>query len=218
MRKIIGALLLLAAGMTNMNAAWAADNLFKDYAYGTDKKTYATVKGFYNCTKSVGQDALCRNKVDFLGRQFTLSLLFSDAKLTMVSLMTAFSQAAYSDVRAALNKTFTIVRMSDDKTVVDIAELFDTPSDQDLEAMVNRYESLGLSSGKFTYTFLEGKFDLQGSENLVGVLASQPDNIRAADMVVASMPPFNALVIRFSFPKFDSKRIDEKQAKPVEAF
>lgn len=199
--------------------ALAEDNLFKGYAYHSPLESYSVAKGYYDCSAEVGGTARCIDDVDFIGSKFTAALIFSGGKLIMVSLISTFDQELYAKSYTTLSKTFTIVSMMDDKTLLDVIDLAATVKSKDeYRSKVSNFESVGLGAGNLTYTFLEGAEVKANLRNAASMLAAAPDNVRSADLMLTGQGADAALLIRFNYPKLEANKIREALKEPVEAF
>lgn len=199
--------------------ALAEDNLFKGYAYHSPLESYSVAKGYYDCSAEVGGTARCIDEVDFIGSKFTAALIFSGGKLIMVSLISAFDQELYAKSYTTLSKTFTIVSMMDDKTLLDVIDLAATVKSKDeYRSKVSNFENVGLGAGNLTYTFLEGAEVKANLRNAASMLAAAPDNVRSADLMLTGQGADAALLIRFNYPKLEANKIREALKEPVEAF
>lgn len=214
--KCFAATVALFVGTQN---ALADDNLFKGYAYNSPLESYSVAKGYYDCSEEIGGTARCIDDVDFIGNKFTAALIFSGGKLRMVSLMSEFDQELYAKAITTLSKTFTFVSMMDDKTLLDVIDLAATAKSKDeYRSKFTNFESVGLSTGNLTYTFLEGTEVKTNLRNAASMLAAAPDNVRSADLMLAGQGAESGLLIRFSFPKLEANKILEASKEPAEAF
>lgn len=219
MLKKIASFAFVAAGIFAFAQSAAADEkLFKNYVYQSPLANYTEATGYYDCSEDVGGTARCIDDVDFLEEKFTVALVFSGDKLIMVSLISPFDQDLYGKAIAGLSKTFTLVSMTDDKSMLDVVEVARKVSSKDeLTAKLSNFEQVGLTSGSLTYTFLEG-VNAKGQSNAVSALNASPENIRSAELVLAGEGADAGVLIRFSFPRLEANKIIQASKKPVEAF
>ena len=219
MLKKIASFAFVAAGIFAFAQSAAADEkLFKNYVYQSPLANYTEAAGYYDCSEDVGGTARCVDDVDFLEEKFTVALVFSGDKLIMVSLISPFDQDLYGKAIAGLSKTFTLVSMTDDKSVLDVIEVARKVSSKDeLTAKLSNFEQVGLTSGSLTYTFLEG-VNAKGQPNAVSALNASSENIRSAELVLAGEGADAGVLIRFSFPRLEANKIIQAAKKPVEAF
>ncbi|QAY92693.1 hypothetical protein [Pseudomonas sp. ACM7] len=188
-------------------SAAAEEKLFKNYVYQSPLANYTEAAGYYDCSEDVGGTARCIDDVDFLEEKFTVALVFSGDKLIMVSLISPFDQDLYGKAIAGLSKTFTLVSMTDDKSMLDVIEVAKKVSSKDeLTAELSNFEQVGLTSGSLTYTFLEG-VNAKGQPNAVSALNASPENIRSAELVLAGEGADAGVLIRFSFPRLEANKI-----------
>lgn len=200
-------------------SAQAEDNLFKNYAYDSPLDSYTVEKGYYDCSEDVGGTARCIDDVDFIGNKFSAALVFSDGKLIMVSLFSPFDQALYSKALTTIAKTFTLVSMTDDKTLLDVLDLAATAKNQnEFQSKVANYESVGLSAGNLTYSFLEGNKVKSSYRNASSMLAAAPDATRSAELMLTGQGAEALLLVRFSYPKFEVNKARKASEEPAEAF
>ncbi|CAN7365279.1 hypothetical protein LJR277_002098 [Pseudomonas sp. LjRoot277] len=219
MLKRIASFAFAAAGIFAFaQSAAAEEKLFKNYVYQSPLANYTEAAGYYDCSEDVGGTARCIDDVDFLEEKFTVALVFSGDKLIMVSLISPFDQDLYGKAIAGLSKTFTLVSMTDDKSMLDVVEVAKKVSSKDeLTAKLSNFEQVGLTSGSLTYTFLEG-VNAKGQPNAVSALNASPENIRSAELVLAGEGADAGVLIRFSFPRLEANKIIQAAKKPVEAF
>ncbi|WP_460163596.1 hypothetical protein [Pseudomonas sp. S2_F03] len=218
LKKFASFALVAASIFVFAQGAAAEDKLFKNYVYQSPLANYTEATGYYDCSEDVGGTARCIDDVDFLEEKFTVALVFSSDKLIMVSLISPFDQDLYGKAIARLSKTFTLVSMSDDKSVLDVVEVAKKVSNKDeLTAKLSNFEQVGLTSGSLTYTFLEG-VNARGQSNAVGALSASPENTRSAELVLAGEGADAGLLIRFSFPQLEANKVIQAAKKPVEAF
>ena len=213
---VLGAVVGLLAGMQN---ALADNNLFKGYAYHTPLENFTTAKGYYDCSAEIGGTARCIDDVDFVGTKFTGALIFSDGKLVMVSLVTPYEQGAYTKAYTTLSKTFMLISMTDDKTLLDLVDLAATSkSKEQYLSKASSYENVGLSAGNLTYTFLEGAEVKPNLRSALSMLAVAPDTARSADLIISGQGPETNLIMRFAYPKFEINKAVKEAQEPAEAF
>lgn len=216
-KKMLVGLLVGGGMLSSALSASAADNLFKSYAYGSPMSSYTKAKGYYDCSESFGVTAKCLDGVEFLGKEFTAGLVFSNSKLIMVALMSEYDQSLYATAMGSIAKTFRLSSISDNKSHLDVVELAaKTSSRAEFASQLSNYESAALAGGNVVYTFLEG-VDKKNT-NTTSLLAASPDNTRAAEIMLTSNDTETGLIIRFSYPKFEANKISEAAKKPVESF
>lgn len=220
MLKKIALIAVAITGIFTFAPSMAAENkLFKNYVYDSAISRYTKAAGYYDCSEDVGAVARCIDDVSFLDEKFTLALIFEGEKLSRVVLMGDFEQTLYVKALGGLNKTFTLVSMTDDKSILDLVEIAKkVKTEAEFTARISNYEQLALSSGNLTYTFLEGVSG-QNQPNAVTLVMKSPENTRAAELVVFDdEDDESGLWIRFSFPQLEGKKVTEALNKPVEAF
>jgi hypothetical protein len=220
MLKKIASFAFSAAGIFAFaQSAAAEEKLFKNYVYQSPLANYTEAAGYYDCSEDVGGKAKCIDDVDFLDEKFTVALVFAGDKLIMVSLISPFDQDLYGKAIVGLSKTFTLVSMTDDKSMLDVIEVAKKVSSKDeLTAKLSNFEQVGLtSSGSLTYTFLEG-VNAKGQPNAVSALNASLENIRSAELILAGEGPDAGVLIRFSFPRLGANKVIQAAKKSVEAF
>ena len=220
MPKRIFAIALAAMGaITGMQSALASDNLFKSCAYDSPLANYTEAAGFYDCSADVGATARCLDDVGFIDHKFTASLVFSGDKLVIVSLFTPYDRDVFARSIGALSKTFGLLALTDGKSVLDLVDLAGKVKNKDeYAAKLSNYESVALAANDLTYTFFEGITSASGASSAHSVVASAPDNIRGADLIVSGEGDESMIIIKFSFPKLDEHKMAQQAKKPVEAF
>lgn len=210
------------AGLTLLFAsshASAEDVIFKSYVHDSPITSYTATQGYYDCSEDIGAKALCLDGVKFIDQDFTAVLVFSAEKLISVSLVAGFDQALYAKAIGALTQSFTLVTLADSNSQLDLLDLANkSASRADYTTALANYESVGLNSGNLTYTFVEKNVTVKGYKSFVTALATAPDNARTAELMVASEGADNNVMIRFSLPKLEAKKIMSEVNKPVEKF
>jgi len=218
LKKLASSVLVAGALLASAQGAFAEEKLFKNYVYQTPLAKFTEAAGYYDCSQDVGGTARCIDDVDFLEEKFTVALIFSGDKLMMVSLISPFDQNLYVKAVAGLSKSFTLVSMSDDKSVLDLVDTTrKAKSREEFSAKITNFEQVGLTAGSLTYTFLEG-VNAKGQPNAVSALAAAPENTRSAELVLAGQGADAGLLIRFTFPRLEANKILAEAKKPVEDF
>lgn len=218
LKKLASFVLVAGALLASAQGALAEEKLFKNYVYQTPLAKFTEAAGYYDCSEDVGGTARCIDDVDFLEEKFTVALIFSGDKLMMVSLISPFDQNLYVKAVAGLSKSFTLVSMSDDKSVLDLMDTTrKAKSREEFSAKITNFEQVGLTGGNLTYTFLEG-VNAKGQPNAVSALAAAPENTRSAELVLAGQGADAGLLIRFTFPRLEANKILAEAKKPVEDF
>lgn len=213
----VGAVLGMGMLLGALNAN-AADYLFKNYAYGSALADYKEADGYYDCSEEVGGVARCIDDVSFLGNEFSLTLVFSRAKLIMVELISDYDSDAFTTAFGTLSKTFKVSTMSDGKSQLDIVKLAATATQDELETASANYTSGVAEDGTLTYTFYEGVDPNKRFRSTPRQLETLPDNVRAADLAISWEGEDPALIIRFFFPKLETNKIIEAAKRPAESF
>ncbi|WP_439821954.1 hypothetical protein ACSPX5_14045 [Pseudomonas sp. HLG18] len=218
LKKLASSVLVAGTLLASAQGAFAEEKLFKNYVYQTPLAKFTEAAGYYDCSEDVGGTARCIDDVDFLEEKFTVALIFSGDKLMMVSLISPFDQNLYVKAVAGLSKSFTLVSMSDDKSVLDLVDTTrKAKSREEFSAKITNFEQVGLTGGNLTYTFLEG-VNAKGQPNAVSALAAAPENTRSAELVLAGQGADAGLLIRFTFPRLEANKILAEAKKPIEEF
>ncbi|MFW6753969.1 hypothetical protein ACKUG4_25160 [Pseudomonas glycinae] len=218
LKKLASSVLVAGALLASAQGAFAEEKLFKNYVYQTPLAKFTEAAGYYDCSEDVGGTARCIDDVDFLEEKFTVALIFSGDKLMMVSLISPFDQNLYVKAIAGLSKSFTLVSMSDDKSVLDLVDTTrKAKSREEFSAKITNFEQVGLAGGNLTYTFLEG-VNAKGQPNAVSALAAAPENTRSAELLLAGQGADAGLLIRFTFPRLEANKVFAEAKKPVESF
>lgn len=217
-KLIMGVLVGMGMLATSLSAA-AADNLFKNYVYGAPLESYE-VDGYYDCSEDIGGIARCIDDVDFIGYKFTAALAFSGSKFITVTLVSPYDSDLHATALGSLAKTFKLSLLSDDRSQLDIVQATALARSRDeLSAKITNFEGAATTSGgKVTYTFFEGVDKDKKFSTVTSQLATLPDNVRAADIMVTGEGADTVVLIRFSFPKQESNKVVEAAKKPVESF
>ena len=187
-KKALAAVLAATGMLTGMQNAMGEDNLFKKYAYDTPIAKYTEAAGYYDCSSEIGVTARCLDDVDFLDQKFIAALVFSGDKLRLVSLFAPYERDLYGRAIGALTKTFTLVSLTDGKSVLDLVELARKSKNEDeYTAKLSNYESVALTANDLTYSFVEGltPADAQGAANVHSLMNSAPANIRGAEFILS---------------------------------
>lgn len=209
--KLLATFAILAAGAQ----ANAQDKLFKEYVYGSPYSAFANQAGYYDCSAEVQAKALCIDDVPFAGHDYTAALVFSKDKLFMLSLLAELDQERYVSTVGALAKSFNLLMLSDGSSQLDMVELAKTSrNNSEYAAKISSYESVAMNAGDITYTFFEGAKPGRSERNITDVLKNAPDNMRSAEVLIQD----EYLIVRFSYPKFEAKKLQKSLSKPVESF
>lgn len=216
-RMIMG----LLAGMgflVGSQSAVAADNLFKNYEYGSALASYKEADGYYDCSEDVGGVARCIDDVDFIGNKFTAALVFSGSKLISVSLISSFDADLFATSIGTLLKTFRLSALSDGRSQLDVIQVSATSTRDELASKIMNFEGGAADDGTLTYTFFEGVDGSKKYPTMTSQVAALPDNVRAAEVVLTGEGQESSLLISFSFPKLEAKKVSAAASKPAEAF
>lgn len=203
---------VLAAGLC-MGAlvpiASAGVNLFKDYAQGTPIDRYTRSAGYYDCSTST-QKARCTDGFDFVGEKFTVALYFREDRLDMVALIAPYKQSLYPKVSAALAKTFNIISMENESSLIDMVTLRNTATQDEYVKKFVAFEGAALSAGDLTYSYLEVP-DTAGYADVGAILAAAPEDVRRAAVRLVSNSQASSVVVRFDLPNVSYKHASTEQ-------
>jgi hypothetical protein len=218
LNKIYALPLFMLAIIAGTENAVAADNLFKNYVYDSPSASYTEAAGYRDCSSQVGATAKCI-ELTFVEHKFTASLVFKNDKLAMVSLLSPVDRELYLRAMDAVKKNFDMAAISDGKTLLDLLYLASkSTSAEDAATQFSNYESAALNAGNITYTFIENGMSISGAENFRHLVELAPANTRTVDIVINGIGNDAYLIIKFSFPKLDQKKLDLQSRKPVESF
>lgn len=214
--KALAAALAAMAMMSGMQNAVAADNLFKTYAYDSPIAKYTEAAGYYDCSAEYEISARCLDNVDFLDHKFSQTLAFSEGELRSVMLDAPYDNDLLVRATNAIAKTFTLVAVSDGKSVLDLIDTRrKTKNDDDFTAQFKNYMR---GANDLTLSFVEGIGLDKQSTTAQSVMKSAPANSRKADLIVSREDDESAILIRFTFPKLDEIKRAQQAKKPVESF
>lgn len=217
-KKTCALALSMVAIISGAQNAVATDNLFKNYAYDSPTSKYTEATGYHDCSSQVGTTAKCTELV-FIENKFTASLVFKNDKLSMVSLRSPFDRELYLRAMAAVRKSFGMAVISNGESTIDILYLASRLTKaQDVKIGVSNYESMALGAGHVAYTFIDNRVSIGYAKNFRRLLLLAPDNVRTVDLIVNSLGKDAYLILKFSFPKLDQKKLDQQANKPVESF
>ncbi len=218
-KKLIMGVLVGMGMLASSLSATASDNLFKNYVYGAPLESYEA-DGYYDCSEDIGGVARCIDDVDFIGYKFTAALAFSGSKLMTVTLVSPYDSDLHATALGSLAKTFKLSLLSDDRSQLDIVQATALARSRDeLSAKITNFEGAATTSGgTITYTFFEGVDNDKKFSTVTSQLATLPDNVRAADLMVTGEGADTVVLIRFSFPKLEANKVVEAAKKPVESF
>ncbi|WP_139197876.1 MULTISPECIES: hypothetical protein [unclassified Pseudomonas] len=211
------ALSMVAILSGTQNAA-AADNLFKDYAYDSPITKYTEADGYYDCTTSPDTKSKCI-ELAFIEHKFTASLVFKNDKLSMVSLLSPLDRELFLRAMTAVKKNFEMVVISDGKSLLDVLQVLGKSANvQEAAHQMTDYESAALNAGNIIYTFIENDFPIDGARDFRRLVEMAPDNVRTADFIVSGVGNDAYMILKFSLPKLDQKKLEKQVNKPVESF
>ncbi|MFK3772622.1 hypothetical protein [Pseudomonas sp. NPDC089406] len=217
-RKFASAGLMLA--MAASATVQAQPMLFKDYAYDSPKSTYTKAKGYEDCSDFIGKPALCRDGVSFLGEAFSEALIFNKGKLRMVTLYAPETDGMVEKVVLALNENFLMTIFTSGKKQLDLVKLARTAKNrEEMARKLAAFQGKAVESGTYSATFLE-KFELPKNkpEDVVQLMMIAPDDLRVAEMNVLADEDDSTVMVRFGYPKLDSKANAAQVKASKEAF
>lgn len=220
-KKAIAAVLAVIGMLTGIQNAMGENYLFKKYAYDTPIAKYTEAAGYYDCSSEIGTVVRCMDDVDFLDQKFTAALVFSGDKLMLVTLIAPYDLDLHGRAITTLAKTFTLVSLTDGKSVLDLIELAGKVKNEDeYTAKLTNYRNIALGANDLTYSFVEGLTPAQakGATNVHSMMTSAPANTRGADVVISGEGDESSIIISFSFPKLDEDKAVQQGKKPVESF
>jgi hypothetical protein len=178
--------------------------LFKDFQYGQNISEFTTKKDFTDCSEEVGQSAICTDNIKFFGYDFTAALLFSDKKLTRVSLVSDFDESKYKTLIASLPKNgFNLVVIQGKSDRLDVIEAFNQKESLDsFKSKLTSFESVQLSQGQVTYSFVERPaVELKQYPDAVTAINKSPRQTREIDFMVEEEDTPPQMILTFSLPK-----------------
>lgn len=219
MRILIAALsgLLMAS-----QAAFAEQpKLFKDWAYKTPMASFSQELGFYDCAADFGAKAVCIDDVEFLGYPFGAVLSPTEGSLAEVMLVAEFDYDLYVKLMGALAGGFTLISMPGANDQLDLLHALQVSrNSQQFQSRLNDYETLGLSQGQLTYTFIEQSGDVVRRFSTASAAAfAAPETARLAELVVYEDEYESTLLVKFSLPTLSRESARESmQRMPVEDF
>lgn len=195
--------------------ASAENKLFKEYAYNSQYSSYANKAEYYDCSEEMEVQALCIDDVPFAGHNYTAGLAFSENKLYTLLLFSEWSIERHRGLAGALNQSFSMLKVSNGNSEIDlIHEVRNMNNASELTAKINSFEALALGASNISYTYFEGKHHSKNAKNSGDALLKAPVDIRAAELFVHD----NLIGVRFSFPKFEIRKLADSMKKPVESF
>lgn len=185
--------------------------LFKDYLFDMPVSTFTEASGYFDCSEDFGGLARCLDEIDFLEEKLGLALRFNDKKLAAVLLVSEFDEKIYAKVFGALTKNFTLVMMRGKSDSLDLIALEKKVSDRKaFAANITEYETLHLRSGQLSYIFIEESPQaLRKAQTASGAEAIAPDNARKVEMKVIEDDGEAFLMVEFSLPRLNQKRMQE---------
>ncbi|MCG8296447.1 hypothetical protein [Pseudomonas entomophila] len=202
-------------------SAQAQPKLFKDYAYDSPQSAYTQAQGFEDCSDWVGKPALCRDGATFLGEDFSEALVFTNGKLRMVTLYTHETDGLVDKVVTAMAKSFVMTIFANGKTEMDLIKL--ASSAKNREEVVNTltsFQSEAVASGNYSATFIES-FELPKKKptDVIQLMMAAPENVRIAQLqVMGDANGESTVMVRFAYPKLDSKAAAKQVKAADEAF
>jgi hypothetical protein len=217
-KKTCALALSMVAIISGAQNAVATDYLFKKYAYDSPISNYTETNGYYDCSSQVGTTAKCTELV-FIENKFTASLVFKNDKLSMVSLRSPFERELYLRAMAAIRKSFGMVVIGNGQDTFDVLLMASKVSKPEFVKIgASNYERMALAGGHVTYTFIDNRVSIGYAKSFRRLLEFAPDNVRTVDLIADSVGKDAYLILKFSFPKLDQKKLDQQANKPVESF
>ena len=218
-------LLILFSFNTTASTTNAAEpiKLYKNYKFGTDFRTIKKIKGAYDCSEDLGEDALCVEDQKFLGIDVVLGFNFYNKKLSQVSVIMSFNQPNNVKVFSALNKKFTLVQMKNMAgQTLDVVNLTNTKPKSQLQATVQQFEQIALASGEITYSYFETETIrpfFAKSRSILDLVKQAPMNVRGVDYRIFEGDEGDAFgFISFVAPKVMLAALSKEVKKQDEDF
>jgi len=195
--------LLVGAAAISVRAQADETPLFRDLRYNSPISQFTKSRGYYDCSADLGYAARCVDKVKFLGHVFdTQILMFVDARLRSVQLITEFKPEIYSELLKALMKDFSLVILQNGERRLDLIELARKEGESKLGPRVAEFESVSLNKGDLTYVFIEQPGSaLRSYPNGFDAITRSPLTTREADVVVKEQGQEAWLGVTFSLPR-----------------
>jgi hypothetical protein len=200
--RLIAALLVGAAAIS-VRAQADETPLFRDLRYNSPISQFGTDRGYYDCSADLGYTARCVDDVKFLGHVFdTQILMFVDARLRSVQLVTEFKPEIYAGLIKVLMEDFTLIMLQSGERRLDLIELARKEGESKLGPRVAEFESVSLNKGDLTYVFIEQPGPaLRRYPNGFDAITQSPPTTREADVVVKEQDKEAWLGVTFSLPR-----------------
>jgi len=207
-KKLIALALSTGLGLlAGIPSASAGVSLFKDYTYGTPIDKYTRSAGYYDCSNTE-QKGRCTDNFNFVGEKFTAVLYFREDKLDTVALIAPYKQSLYPKVSAALDKSFNIISMENEKSFLDMVTLRNTATQEDYVKQFVAFEGAALKAGDLTYTYLEVP-DTVGYADVDAIMRASQEDVRRAAVRLVRDTESTSLIVRFELPNVSHKHADE---------
>lgn len=202
-------------------SAAESPKLFKSYAYDAPLSQFPVGEQFYDCTADHGVTARCSDAESFLGHSFEMILKFHNEGLASVTLATLFDQQIYLKAIGALHRDFGLIMLQGKTDRLDIIDLIrQSRGKAAYEPRINEYESLNLSQGQLTYTFIEQpKEAYRNHKTAIAAVMNAPGTARVVEMMAMEDEENAILGLVFSLPRLDKEKLERTiKDAPKESF
>gem|GEM_PF-300143 len=196
--------------------------LFKQYKYGQPISEFPIGSLYEDCSSDVGQSARCAGEVEFMGEKYSTTLVFSDSKLSSVSLVTDFSVETYGKLMASLPKNgFNLALMQGKSDRLDLIETASKggQSQSDFISKISAFESVNINGGQLAYAFVElPRSELNKYKSTVDALMKMPSKTRELDLTVFEDDESAYIDLTFTLPKLALQELSASGEVSKEAF
>jgi len=189
--------------------------LYKDYKFGQPMEQLLKVKGVYDCSKDVGEGALCTDEGHtFAGVNVRVIFTPMKGKLVSVTLASSFDNDTYLAMFGALKKQFDLVKMVTESEGLDILQASKKMNRDAFAGAVNEFEQRGLGNGNLTYIWLDktstSKPLKQKPDSVAKLFRLCPPSLREVDFQVLEDGDEAFIIAAFTLPKQVKKILREQ--------
>lgn len=110
----------------------------------------------------------------------------------------------YPKVSAALDKSFNIISMENEKSFLDMVTLRNTATQEDYVKQFVAFEGAALKTGDLTYTYLEVP-DTVGYADVDAIMQASQEDVRRAAVRLVRDKESSSLIVRFELPNVSYK-------------
>jgi hypothetical protein len=213
MKKLVFIILTL---LIVTNISFAKDlMIYKDYKFGMDKSEALKMKGAYDCTEMVGDDAVCLPGQEYEGMTANIVLRFYYNKLMLVNLNFKYSEENFEKIYKSLEKDYMLAGIKGGIKGFDYYKMlkrFPKEFDAKKKQFIDRYTK----KGKISYVFYDKasvQYLVKTADNIDYIIKNSPKNLKEADLIKVNDNVEHILILSFVYPKLATEFVEKESKK-----